>query len=108
MASRRSPPGCGAWPPTRAWTSLRARQRAPLEPLTEDTPEPHDAGRAQRQAEAGIDAERLLSRLPPDDRLVMVLRHVVGLSFDEIADSLEIGLSAAKMRYQHALKKVAG
>ena len=40
-----------------------------------------------------------------DDREILGLRYVKGLSFDEIAASLGIGLSAAKMRHFRALER---
>jgi len=61
----------------------------------------HDAGVATR-----IDADRLLATLPTDERMVVLLRLFADLDFNEIAEVLNIGTSAAKMRYQRALQRM--
>ncbi len=43
-----------------------------------------------------------LSRLSQEDREVLILRHIAELALQEIADALEIGLSATKMRLYRA------
>ena len=45
-----------------------------------------------------------LSKLKEDDRRIVVLRFISGLSLDEISDVMEIGLSATKMRLYRALE----
>lgn len=45
---------------------------------------------------------RALQQLAPDEREVLILRETDGLSYREIADVLDIGLSAAKMRVLRA------
>jgi RNA polymerase sigma-70 factor (ECF subfamily) len=67
---------------------------------------PDDKQRQLQQTEARLDAERLLACLTPEDRLIVLLRLSVGLEFSEIAASLDLGLSAAKMRYTRALDKL--
>jgi RNA polymerase sigma-70 factor (ECF subfamily) len=47
-----------------------------------------DSGRAQVALERGQDLRQALDQLPDDQREVLVLRHVVGLSPVEIADTL--------------------
>jgi RNA polymerase sigma-70 factor (ECF subfamily) len=63
---------------------LRARRAIPTEEVRVADPDPaqagHDRGRALRQA---------LDDLPPDQREVLVLRHIVGLSPVEIAEALD-------------------
>jgi RNA polymerase sigma-70 factor (ECF subfamily) len=53
-----------------------------------------------------------LRQMPEKLRLPLVLKHVEGLSYDEIADVLKIGVSAAKMRVKRAreelVRKLAG
>ncbi len=44
------------------------------------------------------DLEAALGRLPEAFRTALVLKHMEGLSYDEIAQTLGIGVSAAKMR----------
>lgn len=47
-----------------------------------------------------------LAKLSPDDRQVLVLRHVSGLSVPEIADAIDVKLSAAKMRVSRAEQRL--
>jgi RNA polymerase sigma factor (sigma-70 family) len=47
-----------------------------------------------------------LERLAAEDRHILILRHVAELSFQELADSLGIGLSAAKMRLYRAEQRL--
>lgn len=46
--------------------------------------------------------EKALSKLEPTGRNAIVLRDIEELSYDEISDSLNIGLSAVKMRIHRA------
>jgi RNA polymerase sigma-70 factor, ECF subfamily len=60
-------------------------------------------GRLEPGREGGYDERRALiesglAALPDTYRVPLVLRHVEGLSYEEIAGILSIGLSAAKMR----------
>ncbi|WP_075188275.1 RNA polymerase sigma factor [Teredinibacter haidensis] len=52
--------------------------------------------------------ENMLLLLDEDEREVAVMRAILELSFDEIAQQLSITLSAAKMRYYRAIKKLGG
>lgn len=72
----------------------------------EITPEPADPCDPIAAAQARMDMERLLRQLPPEDRMVVLLRLLVGLEFAEIAKATGLGLSAAKMRYSRALDKL--
>ena len=45
-----------------------------------------------------------LSKLKEDDRKIVVLRFISGLSLEEISEVLDIGLSATKMRLYRALE----
>ncbi len=44
----------------------------------------------------------VLKRLSEQDREILILRHIGALEFQEIAEALEIGLSATKMRLYRA------
>ncbi|MFT4175336.1 MAG: RNA polymerase sigma factor [Luteolibacter sp.] len=44
-----------------------------------------------------------LRKLDPDQREIILLRYLSGLSLEEIAETLEIGLSAAKMRLYRSM-----
>jgi RNA polymerase sigma-70 factor, ECF subfamily len=62
---------------------LRARRAIPTEEVYAA-----DAEDSQLDAERGQDLQHALKRLPEEQREVLVLRHVVGLSPVEIADAL--------------------
>lgn len=47
-----------------------------------------------------------LERLSEKDREIVVLRFVSGLKLEEIADVLDLGLSATKMRLQRAMEEL--
>ena len=46
--------------------------------------------------------ESALARLPEAQREAFLLKHVEGLSYDEMAERLETGISALKMRVMRA------
>jgi RNA polymerase sigma-70 factor (ECF subfamily) len=81
---------------------LRKRGRRPIEvelastdgPATEDT----SAGTADREL---LDA--ILRRLPPDQRVVVVLRYYLDLEVPEIAMTLAIPVGTAKSRLHRAM-----
>ena len=62
---------------------MRARRAIPTEEVRIA-----DTGQAAVSAERGQDLRQALSLLPDDQREVLVLRHIVGLSPVEIADTL--------------------
>lgn len=47
-----------------------------------------------------------LRSLDPADRDILALRHIAGLRLSEAAEVLDIGPSAAKMRYSRALSRL--
>lgn len=62
---------------------LRARRAIPTEEVRLA-----DMGRTETSIERGRDLRQALDKLPDDQREVLVLRHVVGLSPGEIAEAL--------------------
>jgi RNA polymerase sigma-70 factor (ECF subfamily) len=48
-----------------------------------------------------------LEMLPPDDRQILILRHISELSLEELAETLGISVSAAKMRLYRAERRLA-
>lgn len=70
------------------------------EALQQDGAAALDEGILQQQM------NRLLAQLGQDDRTVIALRLVAELEFQEIADILQMNLSAVKMRYQRAIEKI--
>ncbi len=55
-----------------------------------------------------MDTESLLAMLGEADRNLIVLRFVADMSFEEIADSTGLTLSATKMRIYRAIDKLKG
>jgi RNA polymerase sigma-70 factor, ECF subfamily len=62
---------------------IRSRRSIPTEEV-----QIADTGQAQLGAERGQDLRQALEQLPEDQREVLVLRHIVGLSPGEIASTL--------------------
>lgn len=46
--------------------------------------------------------DRVLSRLPPEYRLILVLRETQGLNYEELAATLDCSLDAVKSRLKRA------
>ena len=57
-------------------------------------------GTSQDQDTSRIDLMAALHEIPETLRVPLVLKHVEGFSYDEIAGMMKIGTSAAKMRVQ--------
>jgi len=53
-----------------------------------------------------LDLRRALSRLPHDQRLVLVLRYYLDLPFEEVGRTLGISTKAAKSRTHRALERL--
>ena len=74
------------------------KRRKPVVTLEDDlgiaAPGPAPDGAADEEDRVG----RALMRLKPDDRAVVVLRHFVSFSYQEIADVLEIPVKTVKSR----------
>jgi RNA polymerase sigma-70 factor (ECF subfamily) len=85
----------------RCLNMLRARRRT--EPLPDDREAP--ASRPDRIAEARWQVEDLklaILRLTPEQRAPLVLRELQGCSYEEIADTLDLSISAVKSRLHRA------
>jgi RNA polymerase sigma-70 factor, ECF subfamily len=72
------------------------KRRKPAVTLADDIREPRAA--PDRAAEDADLVGRALMGLKPDDRAVVVLRHFVSFSYQEIADVLEIPVRTVKSR----------
>jgi RNA polymerase sigma-70 factor, ECF subfamily len=60
---------------------------------TDHTPE-----QAASCRQTGDTVQEALNKLPPDYREVIILKHIEGLDYQEIADTLEVSVSALKVR----------
>ena len=56
--------------------------------------------------EADLDLRRALARLGHDDRLTLVLRYYVDLSYEQVAATLGVSEQAARSRTQRAVRRL--
>jgi RNA polymerase sigma-70 factor (ECF subfamily) len=91
----------------RVLDELRAKERRPLNPINlDDAPQLEVLDQPVERAEA-IDALwHAIDGLPVDLKMALLLRDVVGLSYNEIADSLEVTLATVKWRIYKAREEV--
>jgi RNA polymerase sigma-70 factor (ECF subfamily) len=78
------------------WLKNRRQHTAPLQD------DAYAAGLTLERAELGRVVQAALMRLPPAQREAFLLKHVDGLSYEEMAERLETGISALKMRVMRA------
>ena len=91
----------------RVLDELRARERRPMTPVTLDDIPPLEAIDQPVERVEAIDALwRAIDELNVDLKMALLLRDVVGLSYNEIADSLEITLATVKWRIFKAREDV--
>src|SRR5262249_39215844 len=77
--------------------SLNMLKRRKSTVALEDAPDVA-APETERATEAQDRVGKALLRLKPDDRAVVVLKHLVAFSYEEIADVLEIPVKTVKSR----------
>jgi RNA polymerase sigma-70 factor (ECF subfamily) len=88
---------------------VRRRQRRPTAPLPEDdrmaaiggSPEPHETLATYR---LGDDVQRALLELPYEFREAVVLCDVVGLPYEEIADTVGVPIGTVRSRIHRGRK----
>jgi RNA polymerase sigma-70 factor (ECF subfamily) len=80
---------------------LRQRRRANVRQLTLDD-QPAVGGDLATDVATRDQLDRGLAALTPDHRAIVVLRHLVGLSIDEIAEVLGIPRGTVASRLHHA------
>ena len=91
----------------RVLDELRARERKPQSSLTLDDLPPLEVVDAPPERVEMIDGVwRAVAALNPDLKMALLLRDVVGLSYTEIADTLEITLATVKWRIFKAREEV--
>jgi RNA polymerase sigma-70 factor, ECF subfamily len=91
----------------RVLDELRARERKPQSVLTLDDLPPLEVVDAPPERVETIDAVwRAVAGLNADLKMALLLRDVVGLSYTEIADTLEITLATVKWRIFKAREEV--
>jgi RNA polymerase sigma-70 factor, ECF subfamily len=91
----------------RVLDELRARDRKPQSVVTLEEMPPLEVVDAPPERVEAIDAVwRAVALLNPDLKMALLLRDVVGLSYTEIADALEITLATVKWRIFKAREEV--
>jgi len=91
----------------RVLDELRARERRPAASVALDDIPPLEVADQPVERIEAIDALwRAIDQLNPDLKMALLLRDVVGLSYNEIADALEITLATVKWRIFKAREDV--
>jgi RNA polymerase sigma-70 factor, ECF subfamily len=91
----------------RVLDELRAKERRPISAVNLDDIAPLEAVDQPVERVETIDALwRAIEALPVDLKMALLLRDVVGLSYNEIADSLEVTLATVKWRIFKAREDV--
>src|SRR4051794_19080017 len=86
-----------------ALTEVRKRRTHPVVSLGEDTVV-HDERDIAVDTAVRDQLQHALDTLSPDHRAVIVLRHLVGLPLDEIAEVLAIPYGTVASRLHHATR----
>jgi RNA polymerase sigma-70 factor (ECF subfamily) len=86
----------------RDWLKNRRQHTVELKDDTVVTADHDDALVAVERAQLGRVVEAALARLPEAQREAFLLKHVEGLSYEEMAERLDTGVSALKMRVMRA------
>lgn len=86
----------------RDWLKNRRQHTVELKDDTASTSDDEDPATVLERSELGRVVEAALARLPEAQREAFLLKHVEGLSYEEMADRLETGISALKMRVMRA------
>ena len=91
----------------RVLDELRASERRPRRAVQfEDAPELEAVDQPIERAETMDAVWRALAQMPVDLKLALLLRDIVGLSYNEIADTLEVTLATVKWRIFKAREDV--
>ena len=83
---------------------LRRRRRRPLAAMPDDAPAPGDIGET---AAIRLDVDAALARLPTDYRAAVVLRDLCELTYEEIAETLDIPLGTVRSRIARGRTQLA-
>jgi RNA polymerase sigma-70 factor, ECF subfamily len=81
---------------TESWDALLEKEGDRLQKILSDPPGTLPAG------ENADLVRRVLSRLSPEHRMVLVLREIEGLSYQEMSETLDCSLDAVKGRLRRA------
>ncbi len=78
------------------------RKARPTEEIRDDFTVEDGAGRSQTR----LDLKAALEKLPQKDRDILILREYLGLSYDEMADALDLVEGTVRSRLFNARKKL--
>jgi RNA polymerase sigma-70 factor, ECF subfamily len=84
------------------WLKNHRQRTSPLDDDAHVAPETDDPVRTLERAELGRVVNAALLRLPSAQREAFLLKHVDGMSYEEMAERLDTGVSALKMRVMRA------
>lgn len=91
---------------------IRKRKRESQVPVSADDPEPNISdGKSNphtllEKKELNSFLEKAIRALPREQKMVLILRDIEGLSYEEIADSLELELGTVRSRLHRARLEV--
>lgn len=86
----------------------RRRHNVPLEEDTATTPESDSPAVYTDRADLRQTVERALAALPEAQREAFLLKHLEGRSYEEMAEMLDVSISALKMRVLRAREALQG
>lgn len=88
-------------------SKIVTREKRNLEISQENLANLHHKEHSQgRQEELSAQLNEALDALEPEQREIVILKYISGLSLNEIAELQQAGLSATKMRLYRALEKL--
>jgi RNA polymerase sigma-70 factor (ECF subfamily) len=114
LSSCQDPARFGAWLyrilVNRCKDHLKSRRRhdVPLEEDTATAPESYGPAHTTDRSNLGRVVERALATLPEAQREAFLLKHLEGHSYEEMAEMLDVSVSALKMRVMRAREVLQG
>ena len=86
--------------------ALNWRRRAAPRPVHRPPGEAADPGDDVENRESSEELRRAIAALPPQQRIVLTLRHLRGLSLSDIADLQGCALGTVKSNLHHAIARL--
>lgn len=87
-------------------TAINWRSRFMTKQVVPPRAETHDPAVEAEEAEESRALTRAIAGLPPQQRIVLTLRHVRGLSLAEIAELQECAIGTVKSNLHHAVARL--
>lgn len=114
LSSCRNPARVGGWlfriasNQCKDYLKNRRRDNLRLDDMNALESEDGDPENAVEQVQLGDRIRRALDRLAPEQREAFVLKHLEGLSYEEMSERLDSSVSALKMRVHRAREELQG